>query len=74
MSEFRLIRLREVLTRTGRSKAQLYRDIAVGDFPKPIKTGRRSVAFVEAEVMAWLAARMDQRARPPLPPHLEEDH
>ncbi|ECZ4720434.1 AlpA family transcriptional regulator, partial [Salmonella enterica] len=45
-----LIRLPEVLKRTGFGKAWIYRLISEGRFPAPVKIGVRAVAFVESEV------------------------
>jgi predicted DNA-binding transcriptional regulator AlpA len=45
------------------------------NFPKPIVVGGRSVAWVESEVAAWLAARprsdasRSPRPKPTAPPH-----
>lgn len=46
----RLIRLPEVLERTGYGKARIYRLINDGKFPAPVKIGSRAVAFVESEI------------------------
>ncbi|EIB0683112.1 AlpA family transcriptional regulator [Salmonella enterica] len=50
----RLIRLPEVLNKTGFCKAWIYRLISRGDFPSPIETGERTIAFVESEVDEWI--------------------
>ncbi|EJD6311972.1 TPA: helix-turn-helix transcriptional regulator [Raoultella ornithinolytica] len=50
----RLIRLPEVLERTGYGKAWIYRLINEGRFPAPVKIGVRAVAFVESEVDEWI--------------------
>ncbi|HCD6957792.1 TPA: AlpA family transcriptional regulator [Klebsiella variicola] len=49
-----LIRLPEVLKRTGFGKAWIYRLIKDGKFPAPVKIGTRAVAFVESEIDAWI--------------------
>ncbi|MGC8343346.1 MULTISPECIES: helix-turn-helix transcriptional regulator [Enterobacterales] len=51
----RLIRLPEVLHKTGYKKAWIYRLISENKFPKPIKLGARSVAFIEIEVDEWIS-------------------
>ncbi|MDR0806989.1 MAG: AlpA family transcriptional regulator [Enterobacteriaceae bacterium] len=53
-----LIRLPEVQRRTGYGKAWLYKLIAQGRFPKPIKIGIRSIAFIECEVDEWINQRI----------------
>lgn len=50
----RLIRLPEVLKRTGYGKAWIYRLISEGRFPAPVKIGIRSIAFVECEIEDWI--------------------
>lgn len=49
-----LIRFPEVQRRTGYGKAWIYRLIKKGQFPKQVRTGIRSIAFVESEVDAWI--------------------
>lgn len=53
-----LIRLAEVKRRTGYSKAWLYRLISQNRFPKPVKIGTRSIAFVEGEIDDWISDRI----------------
>ncbi|CDM88582.1 helix-turn-helix transcriptional regulator [Xenorhabdus bovienii] len=53
-----LIRLPEVQRRTGYSKAWIYKLISDGGFPKQVKIGSRSVAFIEAEIDDWIAQRI----------------
>lgn len=50
----RFIRQPEVKSRTGRADATLWKDIADGTFFPPVSIGARSVAWIEAEVSAWL--------------------
>lgn len=55
----RLLRLPEVLRRCGCGRATVYRLIRVGTFPAPVKAlGPHSSAWVEAEIEAWLQARI----------------
>ncbi|MDX7989276.1 AlpA family transcriptional regulator, partial [Xenorhabdus sp. 12] len=53
-----LIRLPEVQRRTGYSKAWIYKLISDGEFPKQIKLGSRSIAFIESEINNWIAQRI----------------
>ncbi|MDC9581080.1 AlpA family transcriptional regulator [Xenorhabdus sp. PR6a] len=53
-----LIRLPEVQRRTGYSKAWIYKLINDGEFPKQIKLGSRSIAFIESEIDSWIAQRI----------------
>jgi len=51
----RLIRLPEVMHKTGYKKSWIYRLISENRFPKPIKLGSRAVAFIEIEVDEWIS-------------------
>ncbi|MGJ0635967.1 helix-turn-helix transcriptional regulator [Xenorhabdus bovienii] len=53
-----LIRLPEVQRRTGYSKAWIYKLISDGEFPKQVKIGTRSIAFIESEIDDWIAQRI----------------
>ncbi|HDN9004371.1 TPA: AlpA family transcriptional regulator [Aeromonas veronii] len=58
----RFIRMREATQKTGMSKSSIYDLMAQGLFPKTVHLGGgRSVAFVEAEIDAWMAERMAAR-------------
>ena len=61
MGNLTLLRLREVCRRTGLSRSVIYRRIAAGDFPAPVKLGERASAWPEQEVTAWCAARIAAR-------------
>ncbi|WIJ48711.1 helix-turn-helix transcriptional regulator [Enterobacter roggenkampii] len=50
----KLIRLPEVKRRTGFGKTWIYTLIRAGKFPKQVKTGLRSIAFIESEIDEWI--------------------
>jgi predicted DNA-binding transcriptional regulator AlpA len=54
----RMLRLAQVATMTGLSKAKIYVLQSRGDFPQRVQLTAGRVAWVEAEVQAWLAARI----------------
>ncbi|WP_230683445.1 helix-turn-helix transcriptional regulator [Vibrio crassostreae] len=56
----RLIRIREVLDKTGLSKATLYRLIAAGKFPASIQIAYRAVAWEESQVDEYLLNMISQ--------------
>ncbi|MBP6748052.1 MAG: AlpA family transcriptional regulator [Xanthomonadaceae bacterium] len=56
-----LERLPQVKARTGLSRSEIYRKVALGDFPSPIKLGERASAWPEHEVTAWIASRIAAR-------------
>ena len=67
----RLIRLSEVLSRTGYGRTTIYRKMEDGDFPKSVKLGgppkdpnafdSRAIAWIEDEVEQWIESRIDER-------------
>lgn len=60
----RLIRRAEVCDRTGLPVSTLYRYMANGTFPKPVKIGEKSVAWVEDDVDGWIVERIDEASYP----------
>jgi len=56
-----LIRLPEVRRITGLGTTTIYQSVARGDFPRQIKIGPKSVAWVKSEVMDWCRRRIAQR-------------
>lgn len=52
----RVLRVSEVVKRTGLCKSTVYARIRAGDFPKPVPLGKgRAVGFLEHEVDQWFA-------------------
>jgi prophage regulatory protein len=49
----RLLRLAEVSTMVGLKRSSIYRYVAEGRFPSPIKVGERSVRWKLTDVLAW---------------------
>jgi prophage regulatory protein len=61
MPQHILIRLPEVLRRTGESRTQWYRKVQMGVAPKPVPLGLRAVAWVEREVDDYNATKIAKR-------------
>ena len=57
-SPFRVLRLPEVLARTGLSRSTIYELITKRLFPHPVNLGTRSVGWIEGEINEWIAARI----------------
>lgn len=55
----RILRRPEVEARTGLSRSTLYFMISEGQFPKPVKIGRRAVGWPENRIVIWLSSRED---------------
>jgi len=52
--ELRLIRLPEVINRTGLSRSSIYQLMRTGDFPENIKLSQRSVAWESRAIDEWI--------------------
>lgn len=59
----KLLRKPQVLEKIGVSAATLWRMCKVGMFPKPIKVGINSVAWIEQEIDDWIADKVSERDR-----------
>ena len=58
----RILRMRQLIERTGLSRATLYALMSSDPtFPKKIKLTERSIGFLEFEVVAWIASRAEAR-------------
>lgn len=64
MSE-RLIRLPEVLQRTGISKSEIYRRIRTGAFPRARRLSHRVAVWPESEIDVWISDAVDKERTPP---------
>ncbi len=53
-----ILRLREIMRRTGLSRSSIYRLSAEGKFPRSISLGERAVGWLESDVDAWIAERV----------------
>ena len=51
----RLLRLAEVSTMVGLKRSSIYRYVAEGQFPPPIRVGIRGVRWKLSDVLAWRA-------------------
>src|SRR3546814_17314266 len=58
---FALERLPQVMARVGLSRSEIYRRIAAGDFPQPVKLGERASAWNADEVERWIADHIATR-------------
>jgi len=60
-TETRLIRLKEVMQKTGLSRPYVYALAKKGEFPKSLKLTERSVAWIESEINQWIEQRIAGR-------------
>jgi prophage regulatory protein len=59
-----ILRRKQVQSQAGLPTSTLYRKIALGEFPAPIRLGERSVGWIAAEVDDWIAQRIAQSRGP----------
>jgi prophage regulatory protein len=57
----KLMKLKAVMECTGLARSTVYKFIAEGRFPKPVKLGARMVAWVEGEIQQWIQERIGER-------------
>ncbi|MDH5644189.1 MAG: AlpA family transcriptional regulator [Gemmatimonadota bacterium] len=57
---YRILRLPEILSRTGLSRSTIYLRISEGKFPAQIALGERAVGWLESDVDNWLAAQVEK--------------
>lgn len=57
----RLISMNEVMRQTSLSRTAINNFRQSGNFPKAVAIGEKRIAFVEAEVQRWIAARIADR-------------
>lgn len=68
-----ILRIKDVMAKTGLSRASIYKQQAAGNFPRSISlTGlpgrtRRAIGWYAYEVDVWLQGRMDARDAAPKP-------
>ena len=60
----RILRFREVIHRCGVSRATIYRRMAEGDFPRPLRLGGSAVGWRESDIDAWIADRPEATIGP----------
>ncbi|GAB7198382.1 MULTISPECIES: helix-turn-helix transcriptional regulator [Dickeya] len=60
-NDVRLIRLKDVISKTGLPRSTLYRRMKEGLFPLNVSIGENSVAWVEHEVNDWINDSLKNR-------------
>jgi prophage regulatory protein len=58
-----LYRCKSVLERTGLKRSALYKLMACGDFPKPIKITAKAVGWPSNEIDNWILSRIEAGQR-----------
>jgi len=58
-----LISIGEACRLTSLSRSSINKLRATGHFPKAVPLGEKRIAFVRAEVMAWIEQRIESRGK-----------
>ncbi len=59
----KILRLPEVLERTGLSRSMLYKLMDQGMFPASVKIGMRATGWVDQEIDEWIETRIMERKK-----------
>ena len=54
----RILRIGDVIQKTALSRSQIYRLIALKEFPSQIRLGVRAAGWIENEIERWLLDRI----------------
>ncbi len=57
----RILRISDVILKTGLSRTTIYQKLRDRDFPRPVELGPRAIGFVEAEIECFLRNLIRQR-------------
>ncbi|WP_123658989.1 helix-turn-helix transcriptional regulator [Salinisphaera japonica] len=52
-----ILRIREVVSRTGLSRSSIYEQVKRGEFPAPLRLDQRARGWLESEIDAWIKSR-----------------
>ena len=62
MTSHQLLRLKQVEEKTGLKRSQIYLYMKDGTFPRSIKIGPASVAWLESEIDQWINIKLARRS------------
>jgi prophage regulatory protein len=57
----RVLRLAEVIEKTGLARSTIYKYADLGRFPRPISLGGKSVGWIDSEIHEWLQDKQVER-------------
>ncbi|KAF3999192.1 helix-turn-helix transcriptional regulator [Glaciimonas immobilis] len=60
---YSILRVKDVIAKTGIKRTNLYRQVKAKTFPAPINLGAKAIGWIENEVDAWIESRMDARCQ-----------
>jgi len=57
----RILRLKDVMARTGVSRSTLYAWMKMSTFPKAVALGGRSIGWRESDISSWIENRTHKK-------------
>lgn len=54
----KLLRLHDVMNKTGMSRSSIYKQMSINNFPQQIKLGARIVAWHEGAIDDWINSKL----------------
>lgn len=61
---YKIIRLPDVMTTTGLARSTIYKKMKLGEFPKAISLGGKSVGWIEGDIQQWIEAKITSSTKP----------
>jgi prophage regulatory protein len=58
--ESTILRINRVKARTGLARSTIYERIKEGDFPAQVSLGPRAVGWLESDIEAWIARKVER--------------
>jgi prophage regulatory protein len=55
-----ILRLPQVIKKTGLSRSSIYLRVSKGEFPKPVYLGDRAVGWLQNEIDEWIVEKIEQ--------------
>jgi prophage regulatory protein len=55
-----ILSIKEAIQKTSLSRTSIYRSIANGEFPTPIRLSKQRIGFLNNEIESWIKVRIHQ--------------
>ena len=62
-----ILRLPDVIARTGLAKSTIYKKIQSNEFPRPVRLTEKSVGWLSQEIESWIERRVRLSRQAPYP-------
>ena len=56
-----VLRMKDVIKKTGLCRSAIYKFIRNNSFPRPIKMGEKATGWVDSEIDDWILSKMANR-------------